>query len=160
MMGCSRTAEVQELLRLGHWPQAAETELAEHARGCRRCSEMVLLTQALGAAKASAMNEARVEPPALVWWRAQLRRKNEAVQRVERPMRAQMLVVLAVVCVGLGLAFRLSGGANAWRTWVSAGAEAVLRSGVGSLGVGLVVASAVALAMMAGLAVYLTVERK
>jgi hypothetical protein len=43
---------------------------------------------------------------------------------------------------------------------VSAGAEAVVRSGVGSLGVGLVVASAVALAMMAGLAVYLTVERK
>ena len=77
------------------------------------------------------MSEARVEPPALVWWRAQLRRKHEAMQRVERPMRAQMLVVLAVVCVGLGLAFRLSGGATAWRAWMSAGAEAVVRSGVG-----------------------------
>jgi hypothetical protein len=160
MMGCARTAEVRELLRLGHWPQAAGAELEAHVRGCRRCGEMVLVTQALGAAKASSMNAARVEPPALVWWRAQLRRKHEAVQRVERPMRAQMLVVLAVVCVGLGLAFRLSGGANAWRAWVSAGAEAVVRSGVGSLGMGLVVASAVALAMMTGLAVYLTVERK
>ncbi len=159
MMGCSRTAEVQELLRLGHWPQAAG-ELEAHVRGCRRCSEMVLVTQALAVAKASSMNEARVEPPALVWWRAQLRRKHEAVQRVERPMRAQMLVVLAVVCVGVVLAFRLSGGAAAWRSWMSAGAEAVVRSGVGSLGVGLVVASAVALAMMAGLAVYLTLERK
>ena len=152
MMGCSRTAEVQELLRLGHWPQAADAELRAHVRGCRRCSEMVLVTQALGAAKASSMNEARVEPPALVWWRAQLRRKHEAVQRVERPMRAQMLVVLAVVCVGLGLAFWLSGGVVAWHAWMSAG--------VGSLGVGLLVVSAVALAMMAGLAVYLTVERK
>ena len=159
-MGCSRTAEVQELLRVGHWPQAAETELRAHVRGCRRCSEMVLVTQALGAAKASSMNEARVEPPALVWWRAQLRRKHEAVQRVERPMRAQMLAVLAVVCVGLGLAFRLSGGVTAWRSWMSAGAEAVLRSGVGSLGLGMLVASVVALAMMAGLAVYLTVEGK
>lgn len=152
MMGCSRTAEVQELLRLGHWPQASDAELAAHVRGCRRCSETVLLRQAFSAAKAGAVNEARAEPPALVWWRAQLRRKHEAVRRVERPMRAQMLVVLAVVCVGLGLAFRLSGGANAWRSWVSAGA--------GSLGWGLVIASAVALAMMAGLAVYLTVERK
>ena len=160
MMGCSRTAEVQELLRLGHWPQAADAELRAHVRGCRRCSEMVLVTQALGAAKASSMNEARVEPPALVWWRAQLRRKHEAVQRVERPMRAQMLAVLAVVCVGLGLAFRLSGGVTAWRSWMSAGAEAVLRSGVGRLGLGMLVASVVALAMMAGLAVYLTVERK
>jgi hypothetical protein len=54
----------------------------------------------------------------------------------------------------------MSGGANAWRAWISAGAEAVVRSGVGSLGLGLVVAIVVALAMMAGLAVYLTVERK
>jgi hypothetical protein len=160
MMGCGRTAEVQELLRLGHWPQAAGAELAEHVRGCRRCGEIVLVTQAFVSARAGAMSEARVEPPALVWWRAQLRRKHEAVQRVERPMRAQMFVVLAVVCVGLGLAFRLSGGANAWRSWMSTGAEAVVRSGVGSLGLGLLVASAVALAMMAGLAVYLSMERK
>ncbi|HXS12077.1 MAG TPA: hypothetical protein VN734_05200 [Acidobacteriaceae bacterium] len=160
MMGCSHTAEVRELLRLGHWPQAAGEDLAAHVRGCRRCAEMVLVTQALGAMKTSSLSETRVEPPALVWWRAQLRRKHEAVQRMERPMRAQMLVVLAVVCVGLGLAFRLSGGAAAWRAWISAGAEGVVQSGVGSLGVGLLVASAVALAMMAGLAVYLTVERK
>jgi hypothetical protein len=160
MMSCGRTAEVQELLRLGHWPQAAGVELAAHVRGCRRCGEMVLVAQALGAAKAHSMQEARVEPPALVWWRAQLRRRHETMQRVERPMRAQMLVVLAVVCVGLGLAFRLSGGAVAWRAWMSADAEAVVRSSVGSLGLGLAVVSAVALAMMAGLAVYLTVERK
>ena len=160
MMGCSRTVEVQELLRVGHWPQAAGAELAAHVRGCRRCSEMVLVTQAFGAAKASSMNEARVEPPALVWWRAQLRRKHEAVQRVERPMRAQMLVVLTVVCVGLGLAFRLSGGVTAWRAWMSAGAETVVKAGIGSLGPGLLIAGAGALAMMAGLAVYLSVERK
>jgi transketolase N-terminal domain/subunit len=64
------------------------------------------------------------------------------------------------VCVGFGVAFRLSGGANAWRAWMSAGAEAVVRSSVGSLGVGLAVVSGLALTMMAGLAVYLTVERK
>lgn len=154
MMGCTKTAEAQELLRLGHWPQAAGIELAAHVRGCHRCSEMVLVTQAFGAAKANSVNEARVEPPALVWWRAQLRRRHETMQRVERPMRAQMLVVLAVVCVGLGLAFRLGGGVAAWRSWVGAGA------GVGSLGTGIIVASAVTLAMMAGAAVYLAVERK
>ena len=160
MMGCSRTAEVQELLRLGHWPQAAGAELVEHARGCRKCGEMVLVMQAFSAARASSVNEARVEPPALVWWRAQLRRKHEAMQRVERPMRAQMLMVLAVVCGGVGLAFRLSGGVAAWRGWMSAGAGAVVRTGVGSLGLGMLVACAVALAMMAGVAIYMAVERK
>lgn len=153
-MNCARSAEVQELLRLGHWPQAAGADLEAHVRECRRCGETVLLTQAFGHARTRSMNEARTEPPALVWWRAQLRRKHEAVQRMERPMRAQMLVVLAVVCIGLGLAFRLSGGVTSWRAWMSAGA------GVGSLGIGLIVASAVALAMMAGLVVYLAVERK
>lgn len=160
MMGCAKTAEVRELLRLGHWPQAAGADLVTHVRGCSRCGEMVLLTQAFSAEKARSMNEARTDPPALVWWRAQLRRRYETMQRVERPMRVQMLVVLAVVCVGLGLAFRLSGGVTVWRSWVSAGAEALVRSGVGSVGMGLVVASAVVLAMMAGLAAYLTMERK
>src|SRR6185437_13875175 len=110
---------------LGHWPQAAGAELREHVDVCRRCSEMVLVTQAFCSAKARATSEASVAPPALVWWRAQLRRKHEAVHRVEHPMRAQMIAVLALVCVGLGLAFRLSGGASAWRTWMSVGAEAV-----------------------------------
>jgi hypothetical protein len=159
-MGCARTAEVQELLRIGHWPQAAGAELAAHVGGCRRCGEIVLMTQTFGAAKASSMNEARVEPPALVWWRAQLRRRRETMQRVERPMRAQMLAVLVAVCVGLGLAFQLSGGVPVWRSWMSAGAGAVVRSGVGDLGLGLALVSVAALAMMAGLAVYLTVERK
>jgi len=154
MMGCARTAEVQDLLRLGHWPQAAGAELAEHVRGCRKCNEIVLVTLAFGAVKAGAMNAARVEPPALVWWRAQLRRKREAVQRVERPIRVQMFLVLAVVCAGLVLAFRLSGGVAAWRAWMSTSA------GAGSLAPGLIIAGAVALVMMAGLAVYVGVERK
>jgi hypothetical protein len=82
------------------------------------------------------------------------------MQQVERPMLAQMVIVGTLVCLGLGLAFRLSGGVTAWRAWMGSGAEAVARSGEASLGLGLLIASAVTLAMMAGLAVYLTLERK
>jgi hypothetical protein len=160
MMRCSRTAEIDELMRLGHWPEAAGAELQAHVQACRACGERVRVTQALREMRASSMRAARLEPPALVWWRAQLRRRREVMQQVERPLRVQMLVVLAVVCAGLGLAFKLSGGATAWRSWINASAGAVARSGMANLGVGLVVASAVALAAMAGLAVYLTVERK
>lgn len=155
MMRCARTAEIDRLLRLGHWPDAAGAELREHVRTCRACSGCVRVTEALRGMRASSMSEARLEPPALVWWRAQLRRRREVMQQVERPMRAQMLAILAVVCVGLGFAFRLSGGAAAWRVWVSAGAANVLRFDAGSFGL----ASAVMLAMIAGLAVYLTLDR-
>lgn len=160
MMRCSRTAEIDKLLRLGHWPAAAGAELQAHVQACRACGERVRVTEALRQMRASSMRAARMEPPALVWWRAQLRRRREVMQQVEKPLRVQMLVVLAVVCVGLGLAFELSGGATAWRSWIDASAGAVARSGVAGWGVGLVVASAVALAAMAGLAVYMTVERK
>jgi hypothetical protein len=46
------------------------------------------------------------------------------------------------------------------RAWLGAGRDAVLGAGAGSLRIALVIASAVALAMMAGLAVYLAGERK
>lgn len=160
MMRCGRAAEIDELMRMGHWPQASGAELVEHVRVCRVCGERVRVTEALRQMRANSMGAARLEPPALVWWRAQLRRRREVMQRVERPMRAQMIVVLGVICVGMGLAFELSGGVPAWRAWVSAGAGSVVRSSLGGLGVGLVVVSGLALAMMAGLAVYLTMERK
>ncbi len=160
MMRCAKAAEIDELLRLGHWPHAAGAELQVHVQACRACSERVRVTQVLREMRASSMRAARMEPPTLVWWRAQLRRRREVMQRVERPLRAQMLVVLAVVYVGLGLAFELSGGVSAWRGWMRAGAEAVVRSGVGTMGTGLAVMSVVALGAMAGVAVYLTVERK
>jgi len=157
MIRCGRTVEIDELLRLGHWPEAAGAELREHVRGCRACSERVRVTEALRGMRASSMREARLDPPALVWWRAQLRRRREVMQRVERPVRAQMLVVLAVICVGMGLAFRLSGGMGAWRSWIGAGI--IVQPDIGSVGMALLVASMVALATMVGLAVYLAVER-
>jgi hypothetical protein len=160
MMRCARTAEIDELLRLGHWPEAAGPELQGHVRVCRACAERVRVTEALREMRASSMQAARTEPPALVWWRAQLRRRREVMQQVERPLRVQMLVVLAVVCVGLALAFELSGGEAAWRSWMTATAGTVARSGLASFGLGLAVVCAVALATMAGVAVYLGVERK
>ena len=157
---CGRIDEIEHLLRLGHWPQAAGAELRAHVQSCRGCSERVRVTEALREMRGSSMREARLEPAALVWWRAQLRRRREVMQRVERPMRAQMFVVLGVVCIGLGLTFRLTGGASGWRELMHGGLEAVVRSSVGMFGTGVVVASAVALAMMAGIAVYLSLERE
>lgn len=160
MMRCARMSEVEELLRIGHWPEAAGAELRQHVGACRACSERVRVTGAFRDMRASSMRAARLEPPELVWWRAQLRRRRQVMQQVERPIRAQMLVVVAVLCAGLGVTFELTGGASAWRGSVHAGADAVVRSSVGSLGLGLVVASAVVLAMMAAVAVYLSLDRK
>lgn len=160
MTRCGRAAEIDELMRLGHWPAAADAELTVHVQGCRTCSDRLRVTEALQQMRARSMHAARVEPAALVWWRAQLRRRSEVVEKVEGPMRAQMLVLLLVVCVGLALGFELSRGVAAWRAWMGSGLGDAVGAGVARLGMGLLLASAAAVAMFAGVALYLTIERK
>lgn len=96
MTGCAREKEVARLLELGQWPQASPAELRTHAAGCRACGERVLLTERLRAARAEAMAAAHLPSAGALWWRAQLRRRNEALQRVSRPMLGAQVFALAV----------------------------------------------------------------
>jgi hypothetical protein len=98
-MGCAREREVVLLLELGQWPQASPEDLRVHVAGCRACGERVLLTERLHAARAAAMAEAQLPTAGALWWRAQLRRRNEALARVTRPMLGAQIFALAVAAV-------------------------------------------------------------
>ena len=86
LSGCPREREVLDLLARGHWPQACSTDLRAHVDDCRSCAEQILLTEAFQHARAEASSAANLTSPAVLWWRAQLRRRNEAVERVGRPI--------------------------------------------------------------------------
>lgn len=101
MTHCAREKEIEGLLARGHWPQAAAQELRDHVRACRSCSEMVLLRTAFRGARAAAVSAARPVAPSAIWWRAQLRRRNAAVQRVSRPILGAQIFALAVNLVVL-----------------------------------------------------------
>ena len=79
-MKCSRKDEVRDVLAQGHWPEACEVELRTHVEGCRACGEMVMLTESFRAAREDAAAMARPVPASLVWWRAQLRRRQAAME--------------------------------------------------------------------------------
>lgn len=98
-LGCAREKEVAQLLELGQWPQASPAELRAHAAGCRACSARVLLTQSFQAARGRAMSEAQLPSAGALWWRAQLRRRNEALARVSRPMLGAQVFALATAAV-------------------------------------------------------------
>jgi hypothetical protein len=98
-LGCAREKEVARLLELGQWPQASPAELRAHASGCRVCAERVLLTERLHAARAQAMAAAQLPSAGALWWRAQLRRRNEALRRVGRPMLGAQVFALAVAAM-------------------------------------------------------------
>jgi hypothetical protein len=111
---CARETEVAELVKSGRWLGLANApvevrEVAAHAQSCRRCADLVLVLQAFGAGRTQAMaeapvGEARMDSPGLLWWRAQLRRRNAAVERIARPVSRAQIFALAVnvlVCIGV-----------------------------------------------------------
>jgi hypothetical protein len=100
---CPNEKEVADLLACGQWPQAAPAELRAHAASCRSCAELVLITLAFRAARTTAAAAAPLVSPGILWWRAQLRRRNAAIERVTRPLLgAQIFAFLVCIAVAIG----------------------------------------------------------
>ncbi len=96
---CPREREVTDLLHRGHWPQASPAELRCHVEECRRCSELVAVTQTLQAARTQSLAAAHLPTSGSLWWRAQLRRRNQAIERISRPIFGAQVFAGAAVCL-------------------------------------------------------------
>ena len=119
MKSCPHEAEVQAILRQGHWPEACDPEFRKHVQTCRTCSEQLLVLHAFHSARAQAIEAARVDHPNLLWWRAQLRRRNEALQRVGRPITTAQIFELCISILAAAALLRsqLGKGFN-WSSWL------------------------------------------
>ena len=153
---CPQEKEVGELLRGGQWPAGCGAELRSHVAGCGRCSEFVSVRTALQGLRAGDMATARLEAPGVIWWRAQLRKRNAAMQQVARPLKAAQLFAMAVVvsfAAGFGASeLRHSG---EWMGRIEAISWGTMFSGWGlALGMGLVGAG-----LVGAVAVYLASDR-
>ena len=118
LIGCSREKDVRELVLRGQWPQAAGEELREHAAGCRTCSDLALVMQTFSAAKAEISAQDPVLPhlpsAGVLWWRAQLRKRKAAMEKIDRPIvGAQIFAFASVLVIALAFAaFEAKRGAN------------------------------------------------
>jgi hypothetical protein len=140
-------------LAQGHWPAACAAELRTHVEGCRRCGDEVLLTTQFQLAKGEAVKTARTEPANLVWWRAQLRRRDAVLTRAGRPLAAAQVFALAIVVAAMVGAIVLK-----WQSLMTPVASLASLRGdwdVVPLVVGLGVVT-----MLCGVVVYLTAERQ
>ena len=100
LSGCPREPELSRLLDLGQWPEACTEEMRAHVAGCRLCGELLAVRQALGRERSIAAAEPRLEAPGVLWWRAQLRRRNAAIERIGRPILGAQIFALAVFLAG------------------------------------------------------------
>jgi hypothetical protein len=96
---CPEEREVATAVLSGRWPLACEPALHLHVDKCDRCASVVLVAEALRRDKAEALRAARLAHPGLLWWRAQLLRRQRAMQEVAKPISLVGGVALSVASI-------------------------------------------------------------
>ncbi|HEX8710578.1 MAG TPA: hypothetical protein VF730_01810 [Terracidiphilus sp.] len=165
--GCPREKEVKELVERGQWPAATSPELAAHLRECRSCADLALVTDALQHARAEAAGPRNVGAPGLLWWRAQLRRREAAVERIGKPILGAQIFALAVnlvVVVGF-VAWQAMQGVD-WLEWLEAhglggpGLWTMVASALSGWGLMALLSAVATVTVLAGVVVFLAAERQ
>ena len=107
---CTHESDVLMMVTTGRWPERAPSELRDHVLACDVCNELAIAASAID-------SEASLRPlPSLpsagsVWWRAQLRARQEAAKAVVRPITAAQALSMAVL---FGLAGAVFGATASW----------------------------------------------
>jgi hypothetical protein len=102
LRSCTYEKELTQALKDGHWPQGCGQELRAHVNSCGACSDLVLVTQTFQGARSETDMTAPAGSPSLLWWRAQLRRRNAAAESVARPITiAQIFAWVVTALVGI-----------------------------------------------------------
>ena len=117
---CSRQPEVLDLLARGHWPHACPAELRSHLAECQSCANLLLVTQTFQRSRAVAAAQAQLPAPGAIWWRAQLRRRSAAVERVGMPIFGAFVFAMgiAVLVAAVAVISQARHGLR-WFDWLS-----------------------------------------
>ncbi len=117
---CPREHELKNILNRGQWPHACPPEMQAHLAACKPCGDLVLVVQAFRSERAHASASARLESPGVLWWRAQLRRRNAAIQRLQRPLLGAQIfsVALTLVAATVFLVWQSTHGLD-WFAWLA-----------------------------------------
>jgi hypothetical protein len=101
MTACSHLDEVRQALAQGHWPDACTPELREHAKTCTRCAQEIVIATHLQRSRTATIASAQTGTPSLLWWRAQLRRRNAALHSAGRPIAAAQVFALIIAIAAM-----------------------------------------------------------
>ncbi len=96
---CIREDEVLELLRDGRWPAECGDELRAHVASCAVCVDLAVAASAIVEDREHLLAEAEVPGSGLVWWRMQLRVRNEAAREARRTLTVVQVAAVAVAAL-------------------------------------------------------------
>lgn len=86
MRECPREQELFEALQASQWPHCCSEDLQRHVSACAACLDLVAVVTTLLDERRETMASAELPSSAIVWWRAQMRARQEAVRQASRPM--------------------------------------------------------------------------
>jgi hypothetical protein len=166
LRSCSYEKEVTQELKAGHWPEGCAAELRAHVEACASCSDLVLVTQTFQQAKSGSVKVAPAGSPGLLWWKAQLRRRNAAAERISRPITvAQAFAWIVTSIVGVLLAATQYNHGVRWAEWFSKPAIGHISSAISNSSDGsgwnylLLIFAVGTVALLSGIVAYLVAER-
>jgi hypothetical protein len=97
---CPRESDVLDALTSARWPHRVNRDLAEHVEACAICTDVVAVAAAMRDDHEVAWQQANIPSPGRVWWRAEMRARQEAIREASRPI-AIAQGVAALLGVGL-----------------------------------------------------------
>jgi hypothetical protein len=106
---CLREPEVLDAIASARWPHRMPPELAEHVASCGICAEVAMVAAAIRDDQDAAWPEVSVPSSGQVWWRAEMRTRQEAIRQASRPIAIAQSVALV-------FALTLAAGAS-WLAW-------------------------------------------
>jgi hypothetical protein len=92
---CPRENDVLELMRSGH----ADDDLRAHIASCAVCAEVAVVASALIDDRTMLVRNAEVPGSGIVWWRMQVRLRNEAAAVARRSMTAAQIAIVGFAVV-------------------------------------------------------------
>jgi hypothetical protein len=120
MVDCTREQDVLDSLTDGRWPDRVDHSLRDHVAACATCADLVAVVCPLMDEQTQDVfsGQARVPSSAVMWWKAQMRARQEAAREAARPITVAQVVagstaVLLIVSAVMAL--------SPWlQSWISA----------------------------------------
>jgi hypothetical protein len=85
-MECAREQEAMQATSCGRWPDRCPEDLRLHIAECDVCSDAVEVSMAFRDDLESLGSDVHVPAAGVVWWRAELRARQDATRKASRPI--------------------------------------------------------------------------
>ena len=96
---CQFEQDLLDAVSSRRWPDRADAALRAHVASCSLCSDVAVIAGAFFEDSDCARAEAVVPPASAIWWRAQIRAREEATRVATRPLIAVQIVATLVALV-------------------------------------------------------------